>query len=199
MNSVRRCLPLMIFIAAAHLTGWAQDAQATPKKSLAELAAQAKARKTSSAKVYLDDDSFEKSKSVIPDISSGAMDNSADIIQAITDYRQTHTFSETEEVVHAWFDKHDAILAKAIDENRHPDDRLYPDASRYNTRNPREYQAEYEADLRSAREDYQTKREHALLGSKIQQTFSKVRSKLQSEGMTFDWFKIRCANGNCTF
>lgn len=201
MSSLRRSLHLTVFLALGLSAVWAQDPQGGPKKSLAELAAEAKGKKSSSPKIYLDDDSFEKNKPAIPDISSGATDNTAEIIQAIADYRTTHTRNETEEVVHAWFDKHDAILGKAMDENRHIDERQaggqYVDASRYNTRNPREYQAEYEADMRNARDDYQTRRQNALFGSRIQQTFSKVRTALQSQGMNFDWFKIRCTAGRC--
>lgn len=201
MSTERRSLQSIIFIALGFPAVWAQEPQGGPKKSLAELAAEANGKKVSSPKVYLADDSIEKNKPAIPDISSGATENSAEIIQAIADYRTTHTRNETEDVVHAWFDKHDEILGKAIDENRHIDERQaggqYVDPSRYNTRNPREYRAEYEADMRNAREDYQTKRQNALFGSRIQQTFSKVRTALRSQGMNFDWFKIRCATGTC--
>ena len=41
-----------------------------------------------------------------------------EIFKAIADYRSTHNLEETEAVVRTWYEKHDAILANAIEENR---------------------------------------------------------------------------------
>lgn len=201
MNLARATRWLSFFILWIATVSFAQDS--APKQSLAEMAAHANTNKSTSARVVLDDDSMESTKPIIPDVFSGGLDNSEDIMRAITDYRKVHTRNETEEVIHAWYTKHDDLLAKAIDENRKIDerqaDRQYLDGSRYDARNQREYQAEYEADLHSQRDDYQRKKDNGLLSARIQQTFMVVRSKIRAQGMNFDWFKIRCGNGNCSY
>jgi hypothetical protein len=201
MNPARAIRRLCFFLLWVATCSLAQDS--TPRESLAELAAHANANKSASPRVVLDDDSMETKKPVIPDVFSGALDNTEDIERAITEYRKTHTRNETEEIVHEWYTKHDDRLANAIAENRRIEerqtDRQYLDGYRYAARNQREYEAEYEADLHSARDDYSRKKDNGLLSARIQQTFMKVRSKLQAQGMNFEWFKIRCGNGNCSY
>jgi hypothetical protein len=67
----------------------------------------------------LDDDSDDVRRSPIPDISSADFaDNSDEIVRAIIDYRTTHSAKETEGIVREWYEKYDAQLERALDDNR---------------------------------------------------------------------------------
>ena len=180
----------------------AQDASGAQPKSIAEMAAQAKTNKTIHAKVRLDDDSEEAKRSPIPDIAaSDFADNSDDIVRAIIDYRTSHTARETEDVVHAWYDKYDLQLERALDDNRRINSRqsqgyypaYYPD-SNSGPRNIREYQDAAAAYQRSAIDDYQRRTQNFVLSGRIRTTFTKVRSQIKLKSMDWDWFVIRDGN-----
>jgi hypothetical protein len=176
----------------------------TQPKSLAEIAREAKQQKKEQAKIVLNEDSPGTAKPLIPDVFPGGLDNTDDILKAIEDYRASHNGKETEEVIHIWFDKHDAMLVNAIDENKRIEERdrdrqmgYLPSDVQY--RSPEEYQEARRVEIISRREDYKRKQENGLLSARIQQTFTKVRSALVAKGMKYEWFKIRCGNGNCSY
>lgn len=190
---------LFVFLALAI---FGQQTPDSGQKSLAEIAAQSKSN-PAHAKIVLNDDSTEIQKPIIPNVFSNGLDNSDQITDAILQFQKTHTPQETEDLVHAWYDKHDALLARAIDENRRINDRaidrhfLGPDES--DARNYRQYQQQRMADMVTQRDEYKTKMDNGMLSARIQQTFTKVRSQLQKNNMRYEWFKIRCGNGNCSF
>jgi hypothetical protein len=84
-------------------------------KSLAEVARDSKKEKKDQAKIVLSDDTEQLHKPLIPDVFYGGIDNTDEILKAIDAYRSTHNLQETENVVHLWYDKHDAMLVHAID------------------------------------------------------------------------------------
>lgn len=176
----------------------------TQPKSLAEIAREAKQQKKEQAKIVLNEDSPGTAKPLIPDVFPGGLDNTDEILKAIEDYRAGHNAKETEEVIHIWFDKHDSMLANAIEENKRIEERdrdrqmgYLPSDVQY--RSPEEYQEARRIEIISRREDYKRKQENGLLSARIQQTFTKVRSALMGKGMKYEWFKIRCGNGNCSY
>lgn len=176
----------------------------TQPKSLAEIAREAKQQKKEQAKIVLNEDSPGTAKPLIPDVFPGGLDNTDEILKAIEEYRAGHNAKETEEVIHIWFDKHDSMLANAIEENKRIEERdrdrqmgYLPSDVQY--RSPEEYQEARRIEIISRREDYKRKQENGLLSARIQQTFTKVRSALMGKGMKYEWFKIRCGNGNCSY
>ncbi|HYX54030.1 MAG TPA: hypothetical protein VE783_11315 [Candidatus Limnocylindrales bacterium] len=176
-----------------------------PPKSLAEIARQAKNEAGKEhARIVLTEDSPQAERPLIPDVFSGGFDNTDEILKSIDSYRLSHNPKETEQVVRIWFEKHDAMLASAIEQNRqidqHEKDRqmgyLASDAQ---PRSQQEYVEAQRIEIISRREDSKRKQENGLLSARIQQTFTRVRASLAGKGMKYEWFKIRCGNGNCSY
>ena len=153
----------------------------------------------------MSDDTQQAHKPIIPDVFYGGIDNIDEIFKAIDNYRSTHNLQETEAVVHSWYDKHDAMLAQAIEENRRIEQRerdrqLGYKASDVQPRSTEEYLELQRVELISRREDLRHKQENGLLSARIQQAFGRVRTQMKSKyGMNVDWMKIRCGNGNCSY
>ena len=181
--------------------------QTTPEqpKSLAEIARESRKDKKEPGKIVLSEETEQLHKPLIPDVFDGGIDNIDEIFKAISDYRSTHNLEETEALVRAWYEKHDAILANAIEENRRIEqrDRDRQLGYRVNDAPPRsqqEYQEMQHVELISRREDLRHKQENGLLSARIQQAFTRLRPQMKSKyGMNIDWFKIRCGNGNCSY
>jgi hypothetical protein len=201
---MRHLTPIAVLLLGSFLAAFAQTTPDQPK-SLAEVARDSKKEKKEQAKIILSDDTQQLHKPLIPDVFHGGIDNIDDILKAIDEYKSTHNLQETEMVVHLWYDKHDAMLANAIEENRRIEQRerdrqLGYRASDVQPRNQEEYLELQHVELISRRDDLKHKQENGLLSARIQQAFGRVRSQVKSRyGMNIDWFKIRCGNGNCSF
>ncbi len=176
------------------------------QKSLADIARENKNKKPQ-ATITITEESKEVAAPVLPDISSDGLDNSDEILKAIDDYRARHTPQETETAIHGWYDKHDVMLQKAIEENKRIEERqkdresgLYSyDDSYTNPGDLEQYRQLRRAELLSERDDLRRKKQNSFLSARIQQNFMKVRGGIARYGMKFEWFKIRCGNGNCSF
>jgi hypothetical protein len=191
-------------VLASLAAGFAQTV-ADPPKSLAEVARDSQKEKKLVAKIVLSDDTQQLRKSIIPDVFSGGIDNYDEILKAIADYRSSHNLQETEDIVRLWYERHDGMLANAIEENRRIEQRErdrqmgYPitDAQ---PRSQQEYMEMRRIDIISRREDLMHKQANALLIVRIQQAFTRIRPAIKSKyGMNVEWMKIRCANGNCSY
>lgn len=186
------------------LPGQGQTVSDQPK-SLAEVARDSRKEKREQAKIVLSDDTPQLHKEAIPDVFYGGIDNIDEILKAIEEYRGLHNLQETEAVVHIWYDKHDALLENAIEENRRIEQRdrdrqLGYSVSDAHPRSSEEYQEMQRVELISRREDMKHKQENSLLSARIQQAFGRVRVQMKSKyGMNIEWFKIRCGNGNCSY
>lgn len=141
------------------------------------------------AKVVLDDDTpgVKKKPAIIPAIDSNGMNSDA-IIAAILKYRKDHTDAETEQLVKDWYEDNDSDLQNAIDENKRIENAVAPT---YTT------EEEYQRIVRERIHDLLERKENGLLIARIQQTFIKVRNGLFKENIKYEWFKVRCGNGNC--
>lgn len=186
------------------LVAFAQTAPEQPK-SLGDVARESRKEKKDSAKIVLSDDTQQLHKPQIPDVFSGGLDNIDEILRAIEDYRGAHNVKETEALVRIWYEKHDALLANAIEENRRIEQRERDRQPGYNVsdeqpRSQAEYQEIQRVELISRREDLRHKQENGLLSARIQQAFIRIRPLMKSKySMNIDWFKIRCGNGNCSY
>jgi len=196
--------PIAALLLCGISPGFGQAAAEQPK-SLAEVARDAKKEKKETAKIKLSDETEQAHKSAIPDVFSGGIDNTDEILKAIDEYRSGHNLQETEAVLRIWYEKHDAMLANAIEENRRIEQRerdrqLGYSASDVQPRSTQEYQEYQRIELISRREDLKRKQENGLLSARIQQAFGRIRTQMKSKyGMNVDWMKIRCGNGNCSF
>jgi hypothetical protein len=195
---------ITILLMANAMAAHAQLTTNEPK-SLADVARDSKKEKKDQAKIVLSDDTEQLHKPLIPDVFYGGIDNMDEILKAIDAYRSTHNLQETENVVHIWYDKHDAMLVNAIDENRRIEQRERDRQLGYRAldaqpRNQEEYLEMQRVELISRRDDLKHKQENGLLSARIQQAFGRIRSQMRSKyGMNIEWFKIRCGNGNCSF
>lgn len=195
---------LVVLSLATILPGQAQTAPDQPK-SLGEVARESRKEKKEPAKIVLSDETEQQHKAVIPDVFYGGIDNTDEILKAIDEYSGAHNLQETEAVVHIWYDKHDAMLVNAIEENRRIEQRerdrqLGYTASDAQPRSSQEYMEMQRVEMISRREDLKHKQENGLLAARIQQTFGKVRTQMKAKyGMNIEWFQIRCGNGNCSF
>jgi hypothetical protein len=168
------------------------------------------ASKVKARRVITDKDLSGRS-SPIPVISTTGPDNSDDILNAIHEFRRTHDASETERVVHEWFDEQAEALSSAIDGNARlaqhyqqrvevaQDESVY--GSQYDPDSYSKMQQKQITDRRAQRVDARSNRDNWQVIMRIQQTFVKVRTDMfMAHAMiqaknAFDWFKIRNANG----
>jgi hypothetical protein len=161
------------------------------EKSLADVARETKV-KLKSAKVVVDEDTqgLRRRAGVLPAIPADGIDNSAEIMKAVIAFKKSHTPEETEQMVREWYEDYDAALQGLAADNARIENAAPP---RVRT------QQEYEVAVELRQMDLQRQKQNGFQMARIQGTFGKVRSLLQKENMNFDWFKIRCGNGNCSF
>jgi hypothetical protein len=181
----------------------AQTATDQPK-SLAEVARDSRKEKKDPAKIILSDETEPvHNKPQIPDVFSGGIDNVDEILKAIADYRSTHNLQETEAVVRLWYEKHDALLANAIEQNRRIEQRerdrqLVSSMSDSHPRTAQEFKEKQQVEMISRREDQMHKQENSLLATRIEHAFRRTRTQMKSKySMNIEWFKI-CGNANCS-
>lgn len=200
---MKRLVRVAIFASCAVCVAFSQSGE--QPKSLADIARESKVEKKDQAKVVLSEDSGKIQRPLIPDVFYGGMDNTDEILRALDEYKSNHNAQETEAVLRIWFDKHDALLASAIEENqrieqRERDRQMGYGAADVEPRSQQEYMELQRIVVISRREDAKHKQENGLLAARIQQTFGKVRTQVRSKyAMKVEWFKIRCGNGNCSF
>lgn len=197
-------IQVAVLIAGITVSISAQTVPDQPK-SLAEIARERHKETKEQAKIILSDENRQLQKPLIPDVFSAGIDNLDEILKAIDDYRSAHSLPETENLLHIWYDKHDAMLANAIEENRHIEQRERDRQMGYKVadihpRSQEEYEEMQRIELISRREDLKRKQENGLLSARIQQAFTRIRPLMKSKyGMNVDWMKIRCGNGNCSY
>jgi hypothetical protein len=195
------CLSLFTFSPAQ-----AQDAAnpAPASKSLADLAREANKNKAAHAKTVISDDNLPIEKGPIPALNFEGVDNSDDISAAIDTYRKSHSTKETDDLIHAWYDKYYAMFVAAMEENKtlvsREQDRYYnqADSTNYN-QDPKKYRQLRDAEARSARNDQKKVSQNGLMEARIQSAFVKVRSELMRMGLRYSWFKVPFGNGNGSY
>jgi len=158
------------------------------------------------SKTVITEENLNSRPGPLPDMNIEGVDNSDEIIKAISAYRQDHSPTEIEQVVRAWYDRYDMMFQKAFDENvaiksrlqdrtAHPPQLIYPDSYQ----DTDAYKRIDEIRRDQAFSDLQNQRKvqkNGLLEARIQQTFQKVRTGIAAFGLRYDWMKIRFGNGN---
>jgi hypothetical protein len=193
--------------------GQSSDNSAPPLGDVAKRNDAAKKEKDAPAKakrVFTDDDMSVR-KSPIPAIALQGADNTGEVLAAIHEFRANHNAEDTENAVHDWFDEQNEVLAAAIEANvrqqKHNQMRMeaaqdrsaYPynyvydgDSSRYNERMTTERWSQ-RVEARNTQENFQ-------VISRVQQALMKVRFDVicrpnKTKPASYDWFRIRTANG----
>ncbi|MCU1285221.1 MAG: hypothetical protein JWO13_1571 [Acidobacteriales bacterium] len=195
----------LVFCLTCTLSGIAQNqSDPTPApKSLADLAKEANKNKAARAKTVISNDNLQVTKGPLPEMNFEGVDNSDEITAAMQNYRQSHGTKETEDLIHAWYDKYYATFIEAIEENKalasRQEDRYYNRAESITPQDARQYRQLRNAEARSAHNDFNKAKQNGLMTARIQQTFMKVRTELVRSGLRYTWFKIPFANGNGSY
>jgi hypothetical protein len=174
-------------------------------RSLGEVARENKQRTTTKSKVTVTEESLSGSSGPIPDLVFEGQDNTDQIIAAIQTFRLSHSRQETESIVHGWYESHDEMLDRAIRENKHIRERKL--AERYappeSLDNPpqdyRQFREQQRAQAHNELSDRLTLQNNDLRMARLQGSLAQVRGSLQRMGLKWDWLKIRCGNGNCSY
>lgn len=181
-------LVTLLFIPIA--AGAQADRGSPSEPSLGDVARQKKSQRSSQPSKVVDETVITLKPRIIPEIFSGGLDNSDEIIAAIDKYRADHTPAETEQVIRAWWEEYDTAMESAIEENKSIE--TAPDIEVRNRQ-------DYERAQLTYRRNRERHKENSLMMARIQQTFGRVRNHLNKKGLNYDWFKIRCGNGNCSW
>jgi hypothetical protein len=167
--------------------------------SLAAAAKSAKTQKAAHSKKVFTDEDMETSAGPLPRLKMDGPENADEVVAAIAAYKLTHTPEQTEEAVHAWFDRYDQILAAAIQENH--DVAALRSANMSNgyalCQESQDYQkcaSRQMAEQRGVQSDQQEYIKNNNLTVRIQHAFMKVRNGLNISNVHYSWFKIRTTN-----
>jgi len=167
--------------------------------SLADVARTTRTAKEAAAKIITNEE-LRGESSEIPDIAFDGVDNSDEIVRAIVAYGRAHTREQTSAAVHAWYDKHDGLMEKAIRENQEikqrREQRSYSGTLDRAPDNAKQYQERWQSEMEQARADRETERTNGLRQARIQQELQKVRLAVLRFGLPCDYMKIRFGNGN---
>lgn len=194
---MNRLAATIIFVVAGVAAVSAQEALGDVARKNRE----AKPSRTEARLVVDDESDRVKRKSPFPEIADKGLDNSAEIIKAMEVYLQTHPPDAGEQAIRQWYEQYDEMMAAAIVQRaelqqRHRDRVRGVPGDHYRITNYREYQMRNEAEWRVDDDDYRRYEAAGLLTARIQQTFIKVRSFLESKNRRYEWFKIRFGNNN---
>jgi len=192
--------------------------QSTDDGSPAPLGDVAKKNKDNSknkAKHVFTDDDLSARKNPIPVIALDGTDNTQAILDFIHTFKATHDASETERVVHEWFDEQAEVLSAAIDSNnriaQHNQVKMEAaqDGNGYgNQYGNAGYDGDYSkirqrqlSEMWAQRSDARSNRDNWQVVQRIQQAFLRVRCDaiLNRGKAPYDWFRIRNANGSGTY
>jgi hypothetical protein len=195
-----------LFIAALFLcfvgSIVAQAPTENSQPSLAEVARQNREQKKLKSRIVVTDETIAASKGPIPEIRVDATDNSKEIIEAIGRFKASHTVQETESAVRNWYESEDSQLAYEVERGNERDgsswsryygsqDRPPSTAAQSNERQLTQARA-YEVDRRSAARSTEIR-------AHLQTRLGAVRTGISRFGLNYEWFKIRCGNGDCSY
>lgn len=175
------------------------------QKSLGEIARESRSKNTPRAKIVIDNDNLDarKERPEIPDMTPTGPFNTDEIVGAIRVFREKHSSQETEAAVRSWYEKHDAMLARAIEENNSLRERQkYGYATGVVDQPPDDatHYAEWRTTQAMSASYNQIDMDRSgLRSARLQQTISGVRSGITRFNLRYDWFKVRFANGNGSY
>jgi hypothetical protein len=179
-------------------------AQTSPDtgSSLAAAARNAKAQNAPHAKKVFTDEDMELQAGPLPRLKMDGAENADDVTAAIAKYKLTHTPQETEDVVHAWYDRFDSELAAAIQANLDTTSLRAANVNNgYELCQQNQGYEDYQhcrnrqmAEQRGAQHDRTEIGNNTNVVVRIQHSFMKIRVGLTQNGLRYDWFKVRTTN-----
>jgi len=174
--------------------------QADTSSSLAAAARNSKAQKAGHAMKVITDEDMEAVAGPLPRLKMDGPDNADEVVAAIAKYKATHTPQQTEEAVHAWYDRYDQMLAAAIKESSDINTLRNVNANNgydlcAESTDPYQCRSRQQVSMPGMRSDSNEMMKNSRLERRIQQAFSKVQGGLMMNGLRYDWFKIRISNG----
>jgi hypothetical protein len=170
--------------------------------SLAEIARQNREQKKPKSKTVITDETIAASKGPIPEIRVDGTDNSKEIIEDIGRFKAKHTIQETESAVRDWYESEDSQLAYEISNANIQNGSSWARYYGSQDKPPTTAKQSNERALTQARA-YEVDRRSAALSGEIrahlQTRLSAVRTGILRFGLSYDWFKVRCGNGDCSY
>jgi hypothetical protein len=156
------------------------------------------------AKKVITEDDMDAIANALPRIRMEGAENADEILDAIGAYKATHSPEDTEAAIQGWFERYDADLAAAIQQNQTVNTlREENNSNGYEIcRESGDYQkceGRRRAEYIGARHDQFTISKNTALEIRIQHVFMKVRSGMARYGLHYSWFRIRTTNGIDTF
>jgi hypothetical protein len=199
-KSLLSTLAIVVVLAASAFSQ--QDSGSSTEQqsdtSLATAAKEARKNKNAHAKKIVTDDDVVPQRRRLPGLSFNGDDNVDKVIEAIGDYKKSHTKEETEQVVHEWYDEYDSILQAAIRDVSETSGRR--NSTVYNgywrcedSPNYQNCVARRRAEMRGSHDD-QMQNSGFTVG-RIQQAFFHMRNGLTTLGLSYKWFRVRSGNG----
>ena len=199
-KSLLSTLAIVVVLAASAFSQ--QDSGSSTEQqcdtSLATAAKEARKNKNAHAKKIVTDDDVVPQRGPLPGLSFNGDDNVDKVIEAIGDYKKSHTKEETEQVVHEWYDEYDSILQAAIRDVSETSGRR--NSTVYNgywrcedSPNYQNCVARRRAEMRGSHDD-QMQNSGFTVG-RIQQAFFHMRNGLTTLGLSYKWFRVRSGNG----
>jgi hypothetical protein len=173
-------------------------------QSLADMAKETKKNKPAHAKKSITDDDIVSKKGPFPRMNLQDTDNSDEVIEAISKFKDKHNDRETEQAVHDWYDEYDEMLGAAIRENNELRDQR--ESTAYHGYEMcqqgvsyKQCQERRQTEIRGNRHDRFVMRNNGRITGRIQQAFMKIRTGIGRYNLRYDWFKVRNGNGNGSF
>jgi hypothetical protein len=175
---------------------------AQDESSLADAAKKTREGNKPRSKIVITEETIKAQRGPIPDIEFDGEQNDAFIVNAIRDYRATHTPAETENTLREWFIYYDNMQLRLIRENnqmmaRRQDPNLY---------DPERYGRDYQQAVQKARHDAQSEildlkisQKNSMMAGRIQGTLYAVKNGIAKLGMKYDWLKVHYGNGIQTY
>jgi hypothetical protein len=205
--ATRSGLTEIVLILALSALSLAQSAPASAPSpdtgsSLAAAARNAKAQNAPHAKKVFTDEDMELQAGPLPRLKMDGAENADDVTAAIAKYKLTHTAQQTEDVVHAWYDRYDSELAAAIQANLDTTSLRAANVNNgYELCQQNQDYTDYEhcrnrqmAEQRGAQHDRTEISSNTNIVVRIQHSFMKIRVGLTQNGLRYDWFKVRTTN-----
>lgn len=167
--------------------------------SIAAAAKKAKEQKKEKAKKVYTDEDMEAASGPLPRLKMEGADNTDDVVAAIIKYKISHTPQQTEEAVHAWYDRYDQILATAIKESLDINTLRNINASNSSnlcadSADPQECRSRQTVNMIGLQSDTYEMTKNFNLENRIRQALLKVQVGLLQSNLHYDWFKIRNTN-----
>lgn len=214
----RKWLLALVFVLSIMLSmiglAFGQSTDEGTPAPLGDVAKKNKDNSKSKAKHVFTDDDLSVRKNPIPVIALDGTDNTQAILDFIHTFKTAHDASETERVVHEWFDEQSEVLSAAIDSNNRiaQHNQVKMEAAQDGNGYGNPYNASYDGDYSKIRQrqlsemwaqrsDARSNRDNWQVVQRIQQAFLRVRCDaiLNRGKAPYDWFRIRNANGVGTY